>query len=55
MHDGDLWWTTVVVVIPDLDMVIAGHGGNYNDKSGWAMVREYIPSYILPALRDPAR
>lgn len=45
----------VVVVIPDLDLVIAGYGGNYSDKGGWTMVREYIPGYILPALRDSTR
>jgi hypothetical protein len=45
----------VVVVIPDLDMVIAAYGGSYADKGGWTMVREYIPGYILPALRDSTR
>ena len=32
-----------VVVIADLDLVIAAHGGSDADKGGWSMVREYIP------------
>jgi hypothetical protein len=36
-------------------MVIASYGGSYADAGGWVMVREYIPKYILPALRDAAR
>ena len=40
----------VVVVVPDLDMVIACYGGNYNARAGWAVVRELIPKYILGAV-----
>ncbi len=40
----------VVVVVPELDMVIACYGGNYNGRAGWAVVREYIPKYILGAI-----
>ena len=44
-----------VLVIPELDMVIACYGGNYSDRGGWKMVREYIPKFILPALKDESR
>ena len=44
-----------VVVIPDLDMVIATYGGNYSDRVGGTMVRDYIPKFVLPALRDATR
>jgi CubicO group peptidase (beta-lactamase class C family) len=44
-----------VVVIPELDMVIESNAGNYADRVGSLMIREYIPKYILPALRGPAR
>lgn len=39
-----------VMVIPDLDMVVATYGGNYSDRAGWLMVRELIPKYILAAV-----
>jgi CubicO group peptidase (beta-lactamase class C family) len=41
-----------VVAIPELDMVIATYGGSYNDRGGWAMIKDYIPKYILPAVKD---
>jgi len=40
------------VAIPELDLVIVVTGGNYNDRAGWSMVREYIPKYILAAVKD---
>jgi CubicO group peptidase (beta-lactamase class C family) len=39
-----------VVVIPELDLVIGSYGGSYNAHGGWALIRDYIPKYILPAL-----
>jgi CubicO group peptidase (beta-lactamase class C family) len=40
-----------VMVIPALDMVVAVYGGNYNDWiAGWAMVKDLIPKYVLPAI-----
>ena len=39
-----------VMVIPALGLVIAVYGGNYNEAAGWAMVRDLIPRYILPAI-----
>ena len=44
-----------VLVVPELDMVIACYGGNYADRGGWLMIREYIPKYILAALKDDGR
>jgi CubicO group peptidase (beta-lactamase class C family) len=44
-----------VVVIPALDLVVATYGGSYGDRGGWVMIREYIPSFILPALVDETR
>ena len=42
----------VIVVVPDADMVIGAFGGNYGSQTGWAVVREYIPKYILAAVKD---
>jgi CubicO group peptidase (beta-lactamase class C family) len=39
-----------VMVIPELDMVVATYGGNYADRAGWLMVRELIPKFILAAV-----
>jgi CubicO group peptidase (beta-lactamase class C family) len=44
-----------VVVIPELDMVIACYGGNYSDRAGWLVVKEYIQKFILPAVIDERR
>ncbi len=37
--------------IPDLDLVIAFTGGNYNDPVLFTGQRVYVPRYILPALK----
>jgi len=37
--------------IPDLDLVIAFTGGNYNDAVLFTGQRVYVPRYILPAVR----
>ncbi|HEX2076297.1 MAG TPA: serine hydrolase [Longimicrobium sp.] len=39
-----------VMVVPELDLVIAVYGGNYNEAAGWLMVTDLIPRYILPAV-----
>jgi len=44
-----------IVVVPDLDMVVASYGGNYSDRAGWLMIREYIPRFIMPAIVDERR
>ncbi|HKP48344.1 MAG TPA: serine hydrolase [Pyrinomonadaceae bacterium] len=43
------------VAIPELDLVVLATGGNYNDRAGWSMVREYIPKFILAAVKDEPR
>ncbi len=37
--------------IPDLDLVIAFTGGNYNDPVLFTGQRVYVPRYILPAVK----
>jgi CubicO group peptidase (beta-lactamase class C family) len=44
-----------VVVIPELDLVIAVYGGNYNERAGGLMIADLIPRYILPAAREDRR
>jgi CubicO group peptidase (beta-lactamase class C family) len=41
-----------VMVIPELDLVIAVYGGNYNENAGWLMITDLIPQYILPAVTE---
>ena len=41
----------IVMVIPDLDLVIASYAGNYNEAAGVAMTTKLIPRYVLPAVR----
>ena len=43
------------MAIPELDLVIAFCGGNYNDRAGWLMVKEYVPKFILAAIKDKPR
>ena len=38
------------LLIPDLDLVIASFGGNYNDRGGLFLIRDVIPRWILPAV-----
>ncbi|HEY4649292.1 MAG TPA: serine hydrolase [Gemmatimonadales bacterium] len=40
-----------VIVIPKLDMVIAFYGGNYNDAPGRVSQQEYVPRWVLTAVR----
>jgi CubicO group peptidase (beta-lactamase class C family) len=42
----------VVMVVPDLDLVVATYGGNYSDRAGLRVQQEYVPSFILPAVRE---
>lgn len=42
----------VIVVVPDADMVIGAFGGNYGSQTGWQVLREHIPKYILTAVKD---
>ncbi|MBC7912432.1 MAG: serine hydrolase [Pyrinomonadaceae bacterium] len=40
----------IVMGIPDLDLVIAFYGGNYNDAAALNPQNVYVPQYILPAI-----
>lgn len=40
----------IVMAIPDLDLVIAFYGGNYNDPSMFISQNVYVPEHILPAV-----
>lgn len=42
----------VVMVIPELDLVMAFYGGNYNDPVLFTAQRVYVPQYILPAVEN---
>ena len=42
-----------VSVIRDLDLVIATYAGNYATRIGLTIQQEYIPNFILPAVREP--
>lgn len=45
-----------VLAIPELDMVIAFYAGNYADSiSTKAIHEEFVPKFILPALKDESR
>jgi CubicO group peptidase (beta-lactamase class C family) len=40
----------IVMAIPELDLVMAFYGGNYNDSGSNTARRVYVPQYILPAI-----
>lgn len=42
----------IVMVIPELDLVAAAYGGNYSSRGTFNFQREYLPRYILPAVRE---
>ena len=42
-----------VVVIPELDLVIATLGGNFFNGNSWYVQVNTIPRYLLPAVREP--
>jgi CubicO group peptidase (beta-lactamase class C family) len=41
----------VVVVVPELDLVIASYGANYSSRGYRWVSNEVIPRFILPAIR----
>lgn len=43
----------LVMVLPDLDLVIAAYAGNYADRVGLHIQQDLVPRYILPAVREP--
>ena len=42
-----------IMVVPELDLVIATYAGNYADRVGLHIQQDYAPNYILPAVREP--
>ena len=42
----------IVMAIPELELVLAFYGGNYNAPGGRTAQRIYVPKYILPAIED---
>jgi CubicO group peptidase (beta-lactamase class C family) len=42
----------IVMGIPELDLVIAFYGGNYNDPALFIPQNVYVPQYILPAIEN---
>jgi CubicO group peptidase (beta-lactamase class C family) len=42
----------LVMVIPELELAIATYGGNYADRVSLALQQEYVPRYVLPAVRE---
>ncbi len=41
----------VVVVVPELDLVVASYAGNYSSPGSHNLQRIYLPTYILPAVK----
>jgi CubicO group peptidase (beta-lactamase class C family) len=42
----------VVIVIPELDLLIATFGGNYFSSGGWYVQVNITPQFLLPAVRE---
>ena len=42
----------IVMGIPELDLVIAFYGGNYNNRASFTPQWVYVPQYILPAIKN---
>jgi hypothetical protein len=38
--------------IPEFDLVIAFYGGSYSDRVSLVPQQEYVPKYILPAIKN---
>ncbi len=43
----------VVIGIPELELVLAAYGGNYNDQALFTFQRVYVPEWLLPAVSEP--
>ncbi|HKE43204.1 MAG TPA: serine hydrolase [Steroidobacteraceae bacterium] len=41
-----------VMVLPELDLVIATYGGNYADRVSLRIQQDFVPNYVLPAVRE---
>jgi CubicO group peptidase (beta-lactamase class C family) len=44
-----------VLVFPELDMVVAFNAGNYADHAARVILNDYVPKFILAALKDESR
>jgi len=44
----------IVMVIPELDLVAAAYGGNYSSQGTANFQRIWVPTHILPAVREQA-
>ena len=42
----------IVMGLPDLDLVMAFYGGNYNDAALFIPQNVYVPQHILPAVNN---
>jgi len=42
----------VITVVPELDLVIAFYAGNYSSRSQRDLGHNYVPRYLLPAVRE---
>jgi CubicO group peptidase (beta-lactamase class C family) len=42
-----------VMVVPALDLAVAIFAGNYGDHVGLHVQEDYVPNFILPAVREP--
>ncbi|MCP4902485.1 MAG: serine hydrolase [bacterium] len=42
----------IVMGFPELDLLLAFYGGNYNSRTLFKAQREFVPNYILPAVED---
>jgi hypothetical protein len=42
----------VVAGVPELDLTIAIFAGNYSDDVTYQIEEEFIPNYLLPAVRE---
>jgi len=43
----------IIAVVPELDLVVASHAGNYSSRTQIDFGQNYVPRYILPAVRQP--
>ena len=41
-----------IMVVPELDLVIGIFAGNYGDRVGLHVQEDFVPNYILPAVRE---
>ena len=42
-----------MTVVPELDLVIAMYGGNYSSRVQLDIGHNYVPRFVLPAIREP--